>query len=90
MEFVPWVSSTEQVKFGPEMAAGEPLQVTVDTPDKLSPSLPLRPMAIVLRLIVDPLAGEAIATAGGVVSSLIVTDAFAAFPAASVAVPAMS
>src|SRR5205085_2352442 len=71
MEFAPWVSSTEQVKFGPEMAAGEPLQVTVDTPDKLSPSLPLRPRAIVLKLIVDPLDGDAIATVGGVLSSLM-------------------
>src|SRR5690349_15971438 len=35
MEFGPCVSKTVQVKFEPEMAAGEPLQLTADTPERL-------------------------------------------------------
>ena len=44
-------------------------------------------MATVLRLMVDPLVGEAMVTVGGVLSKLMLTDVFATLPALSMAVP---
>src|SRR5437016_14551382 len=89
MEFGPWASITVHVKLAPETAAAEPLHVTVDTPERLSFSLPLRPIETVLRLIVDPFGGDAIVTVGGVLSSFTATDVLAVLPAISIAVPAM-
>ena len=88
MEFGPWVSRTVQVKFEPETAAGVPLHVTFDTPDRLSASLPLSPMEMVLRLMVEPLGGDSMLTVGDVLSSLTLTEALAVLPAMSVVVPA--
>jgi hypothetical protein len=87
MEFGPCVSRTVQVKFEPEIAPGEPLHVTPEAPDKLSLTLPLSPIATVLKLMLDPFGGEATVTTGGVLSILTVTEVLALLPALSVAVP---
>ena len=56
------------------------------------PSLaaPTAVMAGVLKLIVDPLDGDEIVRAGGVLSNFSVTVALAIFPALSTAVPVIT
>lgn len=65
--------------------AGSPLQVTVAMPDRASLTVPPRASCGVATVAPD--AGDVMATAGGVLSSLMVSDTFAVLPALSVTVP---
>ena len=53
-------------------------------------AVPLTPMEVVLRLMVELLVGEATVMTGGVSSRFTVTDAVATSPAVSVTVPEMT
>jgi len=59
--------------------------LTVESPDNESDTLPATLIADVETIA--PFAGDAMVSAGGVLSRLTVTDADMAFPAWSVAVP---
>jgi len=61
------------------------LQLTVETPDNESDTLPVTVIADVET--VAPFPGDVTLSTGGVLSMLNVTDADAVFPATSVAVP---
>ena len=63
------------------------MQVIPDRPDSWSLPEPVTLMVVVLKLTVEPLAGDAMFRLGPVLSSLIVTEAVAELPATSVAVP---
>jgi hypothetical protein len=86
--FPPTLSVSEQPKDPPCRFAGAPLQVTPEIPDKASDTLPVTVMAEAETVV--PLTGDVILSVGGVLSRLIVRDAGAVFPAASVAVPEIS
>jgi hypothetical protein len=65
-----------------------PLQVTEETPESESETLPVTEIEEAEE--VDPSAGEVIEIAGGVLSRLIVAEAEDTFPATSTAVPAIT
>ena len=88
IELAPGTNEAVHVKFEPDSAAEAPLHVTPTKPDPFSFETPRMPIEGVLKLIVDPLVGDEIVTPGGILSSLTVTDALAAFPALSSADPA--
>ena len=66
------------------------MHVTPARPEVVSLAMPTTVMDAVLKLMVDPFAGDEIATLGGVLSNLTVMDAGAVLPARSTAVPTMS
>ena len=87
MELAPCTSESLQTKPGPEITAGVPLQVMPDSPDNWSLPEPVTLMVVVLKLMVEPLAGDVIFRPGPVLSRLTVTEAVAELPATSVALP---
>lgn len=87
IEFAPGARLTVHEKPELERTAAAPLQATEAIPEILSVSDPLIPIEDVLSAIVEPLAGDAMDSMGGVLSSFTVTEVFAVFPAESVATP---
>ena len=83
--FPPGLSVTEQLNDPAWMVAAEPLQVTAETPERASETLPVTER--LGEVTVAPFAGEVMLNTGGVLSSLIVAAAEALLPATSVAVP---
>ncbi len=82
--FDPAASVTPQDKLPCASVAGDPLQVTVAIPERVSAIVPV---TIICGLVtIAPEVGEPIATAGGVLSIFSVTEAVAVPPAPSVAV----
>jgi hypothetical protein len=79
------VSVTLQLKLLPFMSAGTPLQLTLDRPENASDAVPLTLIGEAKTFA--PVTGEITATLGAVLSSFIVTDTEAVFPALSMAVP---
>src|SRR6266404_7690347 len=67
---------------------GYTIQLTVEIPDNPSEALPVTVIADAETIA--PFAGDAMLSAGGVLSILTVTDADMEFPALSVAVPEIS
>ena len=85
MVFKPAASVRVQDKLDWESATGEPLQVALATPERLSLAVPA--IAICGFVTVAPETGDAIANAGGVLSIFSVTDAVAVPSPAAVTVP---
>ena len=83
--FPPGLSVTEQLNDPAWMVAAEPLQVTAETPERASETLPVT--ETVGEVTVAPFAGDVMLNAGGVLSRLIVAAAEALLPATSVAEP---
>jgi len=85
MRLSPGLSETLQEKFPLETAAGVPLQVTVETPEVASETVPVAVIGDAEKAA--PSDGAVTVTVGKVSSMLSVTLAVAMFPAASVTVP---
>ena len=83
--FDPIKSVNGQLKATPCPAAGRPSQVTVETPDKESDTLPVTLIPVVETIA--PFAGDVMWRFGAVLSIFSVTDVVALFPALSIAVP---
>ena len=86
--FPPGLSVTEQLNDPAWMVAAEPLQVTAETPERATETLPVT--ETVGEVTVAPFAGDVMLNAGGVLSRLTVTFVVALLPAVSVAVPVMT
>src|SRR4030095_5330351 len=82
IEFVPGVSVTLQLRVG---AAGVLLQVTVETPESESVTVPVAVSAAATRTAL--FAGELKTTTGAVLSRLIVEEVVTATPALLTVVP---
>lgn len=85
MVFDPKARFTEQVNVPLCMVAEAPLQVTEEMPERESDTLPVTETEEAVN--VAPATGDVMEIVGGVLSRLIVTEAGAALPALSIAVP---
>jgi hypothetical protein len=87
--FFPVTRLTVHAKVPFEIVALAPLHVTLSRPETSSLAVPFTPIDDVAVAMVVPSTGDVTASFGGAVSRLIVVEAWAVFPAASCAVPAI-